>query len=85
MHSLVSRCSAVTSRRVAQLSACGAETGYTTGANNCIIRWRALDNDRRVSGRIPRVNSDGFTTAGEFTLSGLLAGRLENHRSWQHR
>ena len=42
---------------------CMPKTGYTTGANNCIIRWR-VDNDRRVSGRILRVNSDGFTIAG---------------------
>lgn len=55
-----SRCTAVTS------------LGYLHAHRRPVIRpaqiialyGGALDNDRRISGRIPRVNSDGFTIAG---------------------
>jgi len=75
-------CVSIRHCHVAQLSTYGLQTGYTTDANNCIIRWRVIDNDRRVSDRIPRANSAGFYHCQAITLSGLLAGRLENRHTW---
>lgn len=45
----------------------------------------ALDNDRRVSGRIPRELGRVYYCRSNITLSSLLVDRLENHRSWQQR
>lgn len=78
-----SRCTAITRRR--PVICMWTEDRLNDRRQIIALYSGALDNDRRVSGRIPRELGRVLLSPGNITLSSILVDRLENHRSWQHR